>query len=1181
MSAPADLASPSRPYPGIEPFQFTDQTVFFARASDVGSLMQYVNVYRTVLCYGDSGAGKSSLVNAGLIPQAIAQGFCPERFRVQPTTGEEIVIERVAASIPGAPPFLPSIFSDEDTTARSVLSAEMFGEKVRGWTGPARPLLIFDQFEELVTQFEEAPVGVALKDAGNAKERILEVLAALITDPGLHVKLLFSFREDYLAKILRLFDFWPEIRDQYVRITPPSRTSLLEIIRGPFERNPGVFETEIKPDLAERIATAMGERNERGMVNLSELQIALVRLWQSADPGTLFEDRGIQGLIEDYTTETLGSIPPDLRSSTVALLSNMITESGARNVISEEDLLSRVEDEEGIARDLLKEALRFLEQDARLIRREHRHEVAFYEIVSEFLTPWITRQREQAETIRELQHAQTMATEAAKRRLRRVGVVFLILIPLVVVPLALFAFTQRREAVQQRKEAERLAHQATSKGLAAQALLRMDEQPDLALLLAVQAVRSANTVDARGSLLSALQRYPRLSGFLRPPVGAGEPAPLELLAYSRNGTEVVGVDHQGRLSLWDLSTGESRIAVARDYYGVPTSLAVSSDGTTVVVANSDRRIYKWDLTAAVLQGEMFARLRGEVVSMALASDGSLLAVDDRSDIYRWDTGLGDVDPDVIKTTGSIQLHHPATFSPDGSKLASSISPGIVYLTDVATGVVRAVDVGEQGRIDFMAFNPSNESLAAAIEGGQVLILEPSSGYQPRAILNGDGIVRALSFSDDGVLLAAAYEGPDSQTTVSLFNAETGRAAGSFDALAVWSKRDRDPVSIAFDSKDHTMLTPSSGGVVLEWTTESALPFGEQFAKVPYGASAISDDGATLAVARGRGSAIRLIDASTGDLIDRENTDRHVLSLTFAPDGSMLASTHDACRRQRESFGFCSFQPGGSDIFTISPDETIEQATPLPTGYVFAGFAPDGRVALGSTRGVVLADISPEPPSGRVWSSMSGRAELIQVALSPDGDLIAIGDQEGIMIYRIDLGKLIGHLQRQGPYFHEGLPGSPVVTFDEQALAFTPDSRTLIVGTTEAGKTLLLVAIPRGRSIEGSVATDPGTSVAVDSEGVHATSALGARFTLWDLATGRAIGSPISVAGFGVREIHFSSSNDLVTTSENVVHWDLRIRNWRRRACQVAGRDLTRDEWKLFLPPKMQYRETCSVGGSGS
>jgi hypothetical protein len=32
-------------------------------------------------------------------------------------------------------------------------------------------------------------------------------------------------------------------------------------------------------------------------------------------------------------------------------------------------------------------------------------------------------------------------------------------------------------------------------------------------------------------------------------------------------------------------------------------------------------------------------------------------------------------------------------------------------------------------------------------------------------------------------------------------------------------------------------------------------------------------------------------------------------------------------------------------------------------------------------------------------------------------------------------------------------------------------------------------------------------------------------------------------------------------------WDVRLETWRRRACAVAGRELTRDEWARFAPDR--------------
>ena len=141
---------PATPFRGIESFRYVDRLIFFAREEETRKLVRYVAVYRGVLFYGDSGAGKSSLINAGFIPETLEEGFAPERLRVQPRRGEEIIVERISTMPDGKPPYLPSFFSDKDDASRVVLSTSAFKErleKLKGVPGERRPLLIFDQFE--------------------------------------------------------------------------------------------------------------------------------------------------------------------------------------------------------------------------------------------------------------------------------------------------------------------------------------------------------------------------------------------------------------------------------------------------------------------------------------------------------------------------------------------------------------------------------------------------------------------------------------------------------------------------------------------------------------------------------------------------------------------------------------------------------------------------------------------------------------------------------------------------------------------------------------------------------------------------------------------------------------------------------------------------------------------------
>ncbi|HEV2918263.1 MAG TPA: hypothetical protein VG673_03325, partial [Actinomycetota bacterium] len=138
-----------------------------------------------------------------------------------------------------------------------------------------------------------------------------------------------------------------------------------------------------------------------------------LRLWQADDPESLFYRRGVQGVLEDYVWESLERFPDDLRYGAIALLGQMVTSSGTRNVISAQDLIERVRLEEGddIPEERLEQALEALEGETRLVRRERRRDLYLYEITSEFLVPWIARRRE------ELIRAQERIRE--RRKLRR------------------------------------------------------------------------------------------------------------------------------------------------------------------------------------------------------------------------------------------------------------------------------------------------------------------------------------------------------------------------------------------------------------------------------------------------------------------------------------------------------------------------------------------------------------------------------------------------------------------------------------------------------------------------------------------------------------------------------------------------------------------------------------------
>ena len=70
----------SEPYVGPRPFEQTDREVFFGRDQEANELVSLITAHPTVLLYAQSGAGKTSLVRAALIPLLVNE----QKFDVLP-----------------------------------------------------------------------------------------------------------------------------------------------------------------------------------------------------------------------------------------------------------------------------------------------------------------------------------------------------------------------------------------------------------------------------------------------------------------------------------------------------------------------------------------------------------------------------------------------------------------------------------------------------------------------------------------------------------------------------------------------------------------------------------------------------------------------------------------------------------------------------------------------------------------------------------------------------------------------------------------------------------------------------------------------------------------------------------------------------------------------------------------
>jgi hypothetical protein len=321
-------------YPGAQPFSEQQADIFFGRQTAIQELYQLIRQEPLVVLYSKSGLGKSSLINAGVIPKARKEKqFRPIPIRFYAYTGEEkmpVVTtgDQVRGDQPTVTTFLDQLIENEKTLWHDLKEQQITQGDNR------ELLLIFDQFEELFTYPREAQLAFRkqlaealytpvpqrywdMLDLYGADDMPLSDEELALLQRPIDLRIVVSIRQDRMHLLGSLSDYLPTISKNWYELKALDEDNAKAAIispasaKGDYKSAPFVYSDEALKDILNFLT-----EDGQSYVESTQLQIVCNSIENKVIKQQL--DRvepenigALEEIIENYYTEKINTIEDD------------------------------------------------------------------------------------------------------------------------------------------------------------------------------------------------------------------------------------------------------------------------------------------------------------------------------------------------------------------------------------------------------------------------------------------------------------------------------------------------------------------------------------------------------------------------------------------------------------------------------------------------------------------------------------------------------------------------------------------------------------------------------------------------------------------------------------------------------------------------------------------------------
>ncbi|MBI4861666.1 MAG: SUMF1/EgtB/PvdO family nonheme iron enzyme [Candidatus Riflebacteria bacterium] len=349
------LTGGATPYKFLDFFGPADRAIFFGREREVVEVTTRLLSYPLMVLFSRSGAGKTSLIKAGILsrfPRPRHLTLCLRSFG-EPLKEIKAELENLTPDGKGGP-----------HPERSL--AELFSQVSACISGHL--VVVLDQFEEFFVHHTP-----------EQRSPFIHEVADLLRKPPPRTHLLISLREDFLAELSGFEDQIPSILDNRYRLTLLPEAQARKAICGPAELFGIRYDETV-------VTTLLSELLEEG-IDPPQLQIVCDRLYASRDAVTgritleTYERLGgVRQILVSYLQTTLDERLGSKKDLARKVLSKLVSPRGTKEVTSLAGLAEQVDDDPAQVREVV-----LLLVHARLLRELTQDSDHLFELAHDYL----------------------------------------------------------------------------------------------------------------------------------------------------------------------------------------------------------------------------------------------------------------------------------------------------------------------------------------------------------------------------------------------------------------------------------------------------------------------------------------------------------------------------------------------------------------------------------------------------------------------------------------------------------------------------------------------------------------------------------------------------------------------------------------------------------------------------